>query len=212
MIVMYPDQQLPTPNQTPPPATYLDQIAAQPTATTLKPWQLWSFIGGVLLLLIIVVVMLMNAGGSSQATQLTHFVYRVNALKVAANDNEKNIKNSHLVASNAQMQSILAGISQESNVILANNGVKKLPEVPKGALITTEFDKLSSKLDDARLNAVFDRTYAREIAYQLATLRAEIVALYTRSNSESTKAFLKTSDTNLEPLEKQFANFNDTQN
>ena len=207
---MYPNQQLPTPNQTPPQATYLDQIAAPQAANTIKPWQLWSFIGGVLLLVIILVVALMNAGGPSVGTRLSNFVYRVNALNDIADTNEENVQNSQLVADNAQMESILTGISQQSTDALASSGISKLSDTPKDSPITAEFGKLSNELDDARLNAVFDRTYAREVAYQLATLRAEIAAMLAHTNSESVTTYLKTSDGNLKPLEKEFSDFNDT--
>ncbi len=210
--LMYPNQQLPTPNQAPPPATYLDQIAPQQAVNTIKPWQLWSFIGGILLLVIIFVVALMNTGGPSVSTQLSNFVYRVNALNDIASNNENNVQNSQLVADNAQMESLLTSISQQSSDALASSGIKKLPETPKNSPITAEFSKLSSELDDARLNAVFDRTYAREVAYQLSTLRAEIATMLTRTNSESVKSYLQTADDNLKPLEKEFSNFTDTIN
>lgn len=191
------------------PPTYLDQIAAQPTQPTMKPWLLWTLIGGVILAVAVVGMLILNSGGPSQSERLTRFVYRVNALRQLSVDNAKNIQDSKLLATNAQLGSVLAGISQQSTDPLARNGIKELPKEPKNSLITAEYAKLRTKLDDARLNVVFDRTYSREVAYQLRTLRAEATVLYKNSRNESVKSYLETSDTNLKSLETQFADFNE---
>ena len=204
---MYPNQpQVPPPPTSP---TYLDQIAAQPTQATMKPWVLWSLIGGVILLVIIVGMMVMSAGGPSQTDRLKSFIYRVNALQKLADDNAKNIQDSKLLAENAQMSSILTGVSQQSATPLANNGIKKLPEEPKNSPVAAEYAKLATTLDNARLNVVFDRTYSREVTYQLRTLRADITILLKHSRSTSLTTYLKASDANLKPLETEFADFND---
>ena len=65
------------------------------------------------------------------------------------------------------------------------------------------------RLEDARLNAVFDRTYAREMEYQLATLLALMERVYSSTSSSSLKEYLEESYDNLEPLHEQFAAFDE---
>lgn len=204
---MYPNQP-----QTPPPqesSTYLDQIAAPSTQPTMNPLLLWALIGGVILMLIVVGMMILNGGGPSQTDRLKQFVYRVDALQQLSVDNARNIQDSTLLAANAQMGSVLKGISQQSAEPLANNGIKQLPKAPKESPVTAEYAELATTLDDARLNVVFDRTYSREVTYQLRTLRAEATALYKNTRSKSMKSYLEASDTNLKSLESQFATFNE---
>lgn len=202
---MYPNQ---SPAPIPTPATYLDEIAAPSTQPTMNPVLLWALIGGAILTIIIVGMMILN-GGPSQTDRLKQFVYRVDALQQLSVDNAKNIQDSKLLAANAQMSSVLRGISQQSAEPLAKNGVKQLQKAPKDSPVTAEYAELATTLDDARLNVVFDRTYSREVTYQLRTLQAEATALYKNTRSKSLKSYLETADTNLKSLESQFATFNE---
>lgn len=209
-----PPQQQPTPlsSQPAPSSTgYLDSIAAQPTQPTMKPTLLWGLIAGVLLIVIIVGSFVAFGGGPSQSDRLVSFVQRIQALEKVSTDSSKSIQSSDLRALNGSMGTILTGAEQESAAPLAANGVKKLKPANKKSPITAEFVTLSSKLDDARLNVVFDRVYAREMAYQLGKLRAEIDLIYHNTKSKSLKAYLDKTDTNLKPLVSQFTNFNDSQ-
>ena len=66
---------------------------------------------------------------------------------------------------------------------------------------------MASRLEDARLNAKYDSTYAREMSYQLAT----ILSLYQKlipASTPQTKTILEKATTNLEPIQKDLANFN----
>ena len=69
-------------------------------------------------------------------------------------------------------------------------------------------EKLKTTLEDARLNATFDRTYAREMSYQLETVAALMKDIYTNTNSKSLKTFLEATDNNLQPIKQQLAEFN----
>ena len=77
------------------------------------------------------------------------------------------------------------------------------------AIITKESgEELKKTLEDARLNAVFDRTYAREMAYQLDTIAALMGDIHESTKSKSLKEFLINTDKNLQPIKNQFTDFN----
>lgn len=172
---------------------------------------LWSLIGGGMLLLIIVGSLILSSGGPSQADRLIAVVYRIQALEKLSSDSSKQIQDSTLRALNGTMLSVLTGADQESSVPLANNNIKTLPSVKKTNPISVEYMSLASKLDDARLNVNFDRVYAREIAYQLATIHAEMGTIYKNTRSTSLKSYLDKTDKNLQPLQKQFQDYNNSQ-
>jgi hypothetical protein len=75
-------------------------------------------------------------------------------------------------------------------------------------LVASQTAGLTSRLEDARLNAVYDRTYAREIAFYLKSLHTDMSKLYASTSSGSLKDVLKTTDTNLSPITEEFSNFN----
>lgn len=194
--------------QVPPGSTYLDQIAGQPTVKKMNPLILWVLIGGGILVLGLLVIFMLNLLKPKTPEQLTQFVYRVEALQELTGAQAKNIQSSKLVALDGNVNSILAGIQQEGAPALAAQGVKKLALVPpKASAVALEYAEIASRLDDARLNAAFDRTYVREITYQLGRLRAEIQTIRTGTHSSTVLDFLSTSDSNLKPLEEAYSNY-----
>lgn len=213
-MLMNPGQPLPTPTpmQTPPPpAAYLDQIAAPGPQKTIPPRLLWIGIGALLLIVIVGFFVIINSGGKSQSQKMTEFVYRVQALEKLTDTSRSTIQSSQLQALNASLNTILTGIDQQSGDSLAIYGISKLPTVPKTAPVTVEYSDLATKLQDAKLNVIFDRTYAREITYQLSIMQSEMKAIYDHSNSKTIKSYLVKSSDNITPLQKEFANFNDSE-
>lgn len=211
---MNPGQPLPTPTpmQTPPPpAAYLDQIAAPGPQKTIPPRLLWIGIGALLLIVIVGFFVIINSGGKTQSQKMTEFVYRVQALEKLTDTSRSTIQSSQLQALNASLNTILTGIDQQSGDSLAIYGISKLPTVPKTAPVTVEYSDLATKLQDAKLNVIFDRTYAREITYQLSIMQSEMKAIYDHSNSKTIKSYLVKSSDNITPLQKEFANFNDSE-
>lgn len=223
MEVMYPNQ-LPTPQQPSQPpqqpmplpgnvadVTYLDSIAAPLPAKTLKPWQLWGIIGAVLLVIIIVVMMVSSSGGTSNTERYTAYLTRLQSLEKLMKDSSKNIQNSQLRAFNSSTATNLTTADTDGVALLNVYDLKKLPEVKKNNPIVAEYEVLSAKLNDARLNGIYDRVYAREIGYQLATLRAEMNTLYKGSKNKKVRTYLEATDGNLKPAVTQFNQFNNSQ-
>ena len=92
---------------------------------------------------------------------------------------------------------------------MTNNGID-LTKIDKNVIDKENGSELTKKLEDARLNAVFDRTYAREMTYQLATVDSLMNQVYKSTKSTSLKTFLESSNSNLQSLKKQFSEFNAT--
>ena len=72
---------------------------------------------------------------------------------------------------------------------------KNIPESTKNRLSVAS---TIERLEDANLNAVYDRTYTREMAFQLSQLLNSLQKTYKSTKSEGAKEFLSTSYDNLE--------------
>ena len=191
--------------------SYLDTIAAPQRQNTLNPFVLWGIIGGVILALIIAVLLMFNSGGPSQAESFTAYVHRTQALSKLTANSKKTIQSSELRALNGTTNIVLNTANQESTSVLGTVQLKNLPAPAKSSPVTAEFSQLTTKLNDARLNVVYDRVYAREVGYQLAKIRAELSTLYKGSKSKSLRAYLEKTDGNLKPLVSQYNEFNNSQ-
>lgn len=150
--------------------------------------------------------MLMSSGGPSQTERISSFIYRVQALDKLSSDNAKIIQSSDLRALNSSMSTILTGVDTAMQESLGKENKAKKP--PKDSPITAEYEKITKKLDDARLNVVFDRAYAREVAYQLNKLRAEMNYIYDGTKSKSLRTSLEKADADIKKLSEDFSKFN----
>jgi hypothetical protein len=122
---------------------------------------------------------------------------------------QKNIKSNDLRATNSNLSIFLANTSQGMADPLEKNGVS-VTKIDKTITQAESGEELTAKLEDARLNAVFDRTYSREMSYQLTALEALMKSIYGNTKSKSMKSFLQTTDDSLVPIKKQFDTFNAT--
>jgi hypothetical protein len=213
---MYPDQnQNQQPAQPTPPSQpqysidYLNQIAPAPQKKGLSNKLFLVVAGGGLLLAIIVGIMALSSGGSGPTQKMQTFAARVQTLEKITTLAQRNIKSNDLRASNSNLSIFLANTDQGMVSPLEKNGVS-ITKLDKTIVAAENGDALTAKLEDARLNAVFDRTYSREMSYQLTALETLMKSIYSGTKSKSLKDFLQTTDDSLVPIKKQFDTFNAT--
>ena len=203
---MYPDQNQ-NANQQQYSIDYLNEIAPQQPKSGMSNKLFLFVVGGGLLLAIAVGLMLLTSGGGGPKEQMQTLAARLQGLQTIAGDSQKTIKSGELRSTNSNLSILLANANRDIAEPLLNNGVdvKKMDK----AIITKESgEELKKTLEDARLNAVFDRTYAREMAYQLDTIAALMGDIHENTKSKSLKEFLINTDKNLQPIKKQFTDFN----
>jgi hypothetical protein len=162
--------------------------------------------GGVVLLIILgfIFAALLNGGGSGDKLQT--LAARLQTLQTVAHDAQVNIKSNDLRTTNSSLDIYLANANRDIATQLESRGIN--PEKLDKSIVTREAGtELIATLDDARLNAVYDRTYAREMSYQLATVAALIADIDASTNNTALKKYLDTTQANLTPIEEQLANF-----
>jgi len=188
---------------------YLNQIATPAPVKTMNPMVLWGLIGGLLVLVILVVVFVSSAAGGGSMSSLAGVAAKINNLKTVSEAAQKNIQSGELRSLNGNLTLVLTNADRDLAEPLKAKKIKLTDKKNNViAKVTSDFEALGTRLEDARLNAVYDRTYAREMTYALKTLHNDMGQLYKSSSSSELKNILNTTDTNLEPLVDSFSRFN----
>lgn len=200
---MYPEQNQ---DQNQYPIDYLNQISAQPQKPTMNSKLVFVLIGAVILLVIIAVIAL-TSGGSGPTQKMQTLAAKLQTLQKITSGAQKNIKNGELRSTNSNLTLFLTNTNRDIADPLGKNGVD-IKKIDKKITTQENGEALTKKLEDARLNAVFDRIYAREMTYQLETVTVLMQDIYEASKSKSLRDFLVQTDKGLEPLKKQMSEFN----
>lgn len=188
---------------------YLDQIAPKvPKNRRFSNFQIAIF-GGIGLIVFIVIISLIavaSGGGGSSPERLAARLASTEAIVSGA---QAKLKSSELRTLNSNLKIYLTNTNRDIVVPLTAIGVniKTLDPVVTKSEAGTD---VSLRLEDARLNAIYDRTYAREISYRLDTIVSLMQEIRKSTNSTSMKTFLDSAISNLQPTQKQFSDYNDT--
>lgn len=214
---MYPNQQYPPTPQPPqgplPPLDYLNQIAPQaPKKGMLNstPKKILFFLG-LALIVVIALVVIVNMITGAQRGPAEQLAARLTNTATIAEAAQSNLKSSQLRSTNSNLRVYFTNINRDISTQLAKTGINT--EKISGSVAekeTAASTAITDRLEDARLNAQYDRTYAREMSYQLEMTLALIQQLYSSTNSTSLQEFLKNAYDNLLPIQKGFAEFNQT--
>lgn len=192
------------------PVDYLNQIAPH---TQKKPFFSLSLpkvllFGGVLIVLVLILVGIVNATGSGTKNNLEHLSARLTATATVAENAQPNLKSSQLRSLNSNLRIYFTNTNRDIVAPLKTVGINAA-KPNKGIVAAEATTELNGRLDDARLNAVFDRTYAREMTYQLGTTLTLMNQIYTSTNNQQTKTFLEASYKDLSQIQKSFANYSE---
>lgn len=204
------EQLPPQPQQQPQPLSteYLNAIAPAAQVKTLNPFVLWGIIGGALVLLVMIVIGISSSTGTS-TDSLAAVATKLDRLQTVTKDAQDTVQSSELRTLNSTLNLSLTNTNRDLAEPLKLQKINlKDKKNQTVTTVTDEFTELDSRLEDARLNGVFDRTYAREMTFTLKTLRSDMAALYKKSGSKSVKDTLLTTDQNFKPLVEGFSEFN----
>lgn len=195
------------PNYGQTPLDYLNQIAPQQNKKAPFRFTLRTVILAAIAAIVLIAIIAIVAGaiGNSRKAPWEQLAARLNTTTTIANNSTSLIKNSQLRSLNSSLKLTLTNTSRDLTPPLTKLGInpQKLPDSVVKAENNTG---MTDRLEDARLNAKYDSTYAREMSYQLATILSLYQKLYTTSGTQ-TKATLTAAYNNLQPIQKDLANF-----
>ena len=189
---------------------YLNKIAPQAPKSKLPFTKKQIIIVGALGIAVMIVVILMIAVGSGGSKKYEQqLAARLIGTETVASDSTSKIKSSSLRALNSNLKIYLTNTNRDIAVPLAKDSID-VNKLDKTLLATESDTDANARLEDARLNGVYDRTYAREMAYRLATIVSLMKKIQGSTSNKTLQTFLVSALTNLEPTQKQFSDFNET--
>ena len=187
---------------------YLIQIAPQ-SAKKLRLNQRKLIIAGVagaVLLFFITIFTLAGMAGTSNKP-LQQLAARLQSTETIVGNAQSRLKSSELRGLNSNLKIFLTNTNRDITAQLANQKINT-SKLDKTIVAEEAGTDITNRLEDARLNAVYDRTYARELSYQLETITTLIEQIKSSTSSQSLQTFLDNTSTNLQPTQKAFADFN----
>lgn len=201
MESMNPQQQLP-PN-------YLDQIAPQAPkrSFSLGRPRLFVLVGIAAVIVVIILSIVVSGISSAKKEPWERLAARLTATSEVVESSDGKIKNSQLRSTNSNIRISLTNTERDLAAPLATAGIQDAEKISASVLAAESSEEMLTRLEDARLNAKYDSTYAREMSYQLSNLLTLLSQLYNSSANESNKAFLKTTYDSLLPAQKSLAEF-----
>lgn len=189
------------------PENYLDQIAVTGNKKSLlspRP-ALFGIIAGVVLLLVIIGSIAAGVYNSSQREPWQLLVARLDAAEAIAANGSKEIKSSQLRSLNSEIRLFMTNTKRDLETPLATLKFDK-KKIPSSIIAKESSAPALERLEDARLNAIYDRAYVREMTYQLTQLLSSLQQAYNVSSS-STKDMLSKTYSNLESTHKSLSDY-----
>lgn len=186
---------------------YLNQIAPKQKGPGVSNKLFFGVIGlGIILVIAFAIALISSGRGPSETVQMETMAARLQALQSIADNAGQNIGDDSLQSANANLDTELTSLNQQIVVPLKNNGInaKALPQSIVKAQALTD---TTNRLNDAKLNAVYDRTYASEMSFQLSELFILMREINSGSNSRSMRAFIQNALSNLKPIDDQLSSF-----
>jgi hypothetical protein len=205
---MYPEQPSSPPQPPIQSPDYLNQIAPQAPKT--QPFKfgpkLLIIAAAILVILIIIVSVAVNIIAGSQRQPLQQLAARLTTTETLANNAQPNLKSSQLRSLNSNLEIYLTNTNRDIGQPLLSGGVDTA-KLPESVLKKESGETISANLEDARLNAVFDRTYAREMTYILGNTLALMKQIRTSTGSTELRAFLDPAIADLTLIHESFSSF-----
>lgn len=151
-------------------------------------------------------IFIISASGGTQVISLERLSLRLQTLEKVSKSSHTQLKSSSLRSINSNLKTTLINTNRDIAEPLTAAKIE-VSKIDKRLIAEENGEKLLATLENARLNALFDRTYAREMSYQLETSMVLMNSLLKTTRSTSLKTFLNTAMKDLGALQKQFSEY-----
>lgn len=185
---------------------YLNQIAPPPPKTGPSRAVAMILLGLGVAALIVICMVVFSSLKAGPTNDLQHLAAHLASLKTVTTTAQQTIQSSQLRSDNSNLAIVLSNASRDIEKPLTSEGLDA-KNLDKSIVASESSDKLTATLENARLNAVYDETYAREITYELATINILMAKIYNETSNSVLKSYLSTTDKNLRLVQQQFTAF-----
>lgn len=179
---------------------YLNQIAPQAPKKPLFTLNLRTVLLGALIAVVLIIIIASIGGGLSRSRTepWERLSARLTATAEVVDSSSDKIKNSQLRSLNSDLKLYITNTQRDLATPLKALDINS-EKLSKSIVASESSTEMAGRLEDGRLNAKYDSTYAREMRYQLATILALLQQLYGSNVSAQTKATLEAWYDNLLP-------------
>lgn len=186
---------------------YLDQISSVPPKRSTGNDKLFFAVifAGILVALVVGILAFLNTGGGS-SSDMTRLSARLQNIQTISDDANKHITSSSLRATNTSLSLLLTNINRDIEEPLSALGVSS-SKLDAKIVASEDTTEVTDRLEEARLNAIYDRIYVVEMTYQLETLMALVRKTEAGTKNSANKKFLTDTYQKIEPIQKQFSAF-----
>lgn len=193
------------------PLDYLNQISPQtPKSSPFKLTMKTVIIGAIILIILVcIIAAIASSASGGRKTPWQQLSARLTTTQTIAADATTKLKSSELRSLNSDIKLYLTNTQRDLAIPLGKMSVDAA-KLPPAILAKESGTGITERLENARLNAKFDSTYAREMSYQLATIMALYQKLFSQSSSADTKNFLSNAFTNIKSKQESLAAFSTT--
>lgn len=188
---------------------YLDQISPPvKTSRVASPKFFFGIIAGLVALLLVVGGLMLLSNRASPMDKSTDMLLRMQTLEKVARTQHGHLRDSQLRATNSSYLLFLANAIRDIKEPLQTAGVttSQLPKDQRDLEKSIE-NELNTQFDEARLNVILDRTYAREMNYQLEILHGMMISVYNSTDNPVLTEYLETTENNLGQVSDGFSAF-----
>lgn len=188
---------------------YLDQISPPvKTSRVASPKFFFGIIAGLVALLLVVGGLMLLSNRASPMDKSTDMLLRMQTLEKVARTQHGHLRDGQLRATNSSYLLFLANAIRDIKEPLQTAGVttSQLPKDQRDLEKSIE-NELNTQFDEARLNVILDRTYAREMNYQLEILHGMMISVYNSTDNPVLTEYLETTENNLGQVSDGFSAF-----
>lgn len=167
------------------------------------------------ILIIIIGTITSSGGGNSERSQVEQIQLRSSNLIKTINTYNKSLKSSSLRSTGQSLSTVLTETNRElSSLLKSDYAVSDESDTSLSSETKSSeedyINKVNTTLENARLNANLDRTYARQMALEISLLSSLESSLLEKTSKAPLKNILTTSLNNLSPLHTSFDSFTDS--
>lgn len=191
--------------------TYLDQIAASTrpqkssTMQSIFKNNIVKIVAGVIgaFILIILVGSILGGIRDGKRQEVIDFKARLDGITESINTYQGSVKSSSLRSQSASLYAIVHTTSTATNDYMTAQGIKgKQSEDEDKAK-----EERNNDLQEAKINGLLDRAYARKFAYEISVLMATESKLIKEAKTNEFKTALESSYNSLSVLKDSFTSF-----
>ena len=167
-------------------------------------------LGVIAVVAIIIIIMVLSGNKKSPLEDVFRLNARLTNLSNTINNYKGALKSSDLRSTSSSLANILTSTSSAVTPLTATDEYKKLSKSATEQISAEETEQsntLNTTLENAKLNATLDRTYAREMSYQVYQLIQLEQSTKETTNDESLKTALDSSINNLNASYNDLSNF-----